>query len=282
MSFDHGAQYIIARSPAFQAVIADLAIVQAVAPWLAGSEGGETRWVGVPAMSSLPRAMAEELTAAGTIIHRSRHVGALHTADGNWQVRHFAAEAMLPGALATEGGDPAGPFSAVVLALPAPQARTLLEAAGHAHASTLAGVKYAPCWAAIATFEARLDAPDFARPSEGPLGWLARQGSRPARAGHPDAWVMHATPAWSRDHLERDPGAVATDLLAAMPPGLPAPSYLSAHRWRYALVERALGQSHLWDAAARIGVCGDFCLGPRVEAAWQSGAALASAVLSLN
>jgi renalase len=59
---------------------------------------------------------------------------------------------------------------------------------------------------------------------------------------------------------------------------LPAPAYLSAHRWRYALVERPLGEPCLWDEALRLGLCGDWCLGPRVEAAWMSGRALAAAL----
>jgi renalase len=53
-----------------------------------------------------------------------------------------------------------------------------------------------------------------------------------------------------------------------------------AHRWRYALVETPLGQACLWDDAARLGVCGDWCLGGRIEAAHDSGTALARAVLA--
>jgi predicted NAD/FAD-dependent oxidoreductase len=43
-------------------------------------------------------------------------------------------------------------------------------------------------------------------------------------------------------------------------------------------VEQAAGAPFLWDAQARIGACGDWCLGPRVEAAFDSGEALAAAV----
>ena len=44
-------------------------------------------------------------------------------------------------------------------------------------------------------------------------------------------------------------------------------------------METPLGQEYLWDRSARIGVCGDWCLGARVEAAYDSGVALARAVL---
>jgi predicted NAD/FAD-dependent oxidoreductase len=40
-----------------------------------------------------------------------------------------------------------------------------------------------------------------------------------------------------------------------------------------------LGQSHLWSKAQGIGLCGDWCLGHRVEDAFISGLELALAVL---
>jgi renalase len=59
-----------------------------------------------------------------------------------------------------------------------------------------------------------------------------------------------------------------------------APSYAQAHRWRYAKTDRALGVSHLWHAQAGLGVCGDWCIGHRVEDAFNSGLALALACLA--
>ena len=54
---------------------------------------------------------------------------------------------------------------------------------------------------------------------------------------------------------------------------------LFSHRWRYAFTESPLGQPCLWDAELSLGVCGDWCLGRRVEDAWQSGADLAVRML---
>ena len=56
------------------------------------------------------------------------------------------------------------------------------------------------------------------------------------------------------------------------------PAYAEVHRWRYAQTHQPLGQSHLWDAAAGLGVCGDWCLGHRLEDAFVSGLELALAV----
>ncbi len=54
----------------------------------------------------------------------------------------------------------------------------------------------------------------------------------------------------------------------------------AAHRWRYAAVERAVGEACLFAPDAGLGFAGDGCLGPRVEFAYLSGLALAERVLA--
>ena len=56
------------------------------------------------------------------------------------------------------------------------------------------------------------------------------------------------------------------------------PQAWSAHRWRYAL-SGAAGRTMFWDEEFRLGVCGDWLVGPRIESAWASGRALAAAML---
>ncbi len=56
------------------------------------------------------------------------------------------------------------------------------------------------------------------------------------------------------------------------------PSHADVHRWRYAQTTAPAGQSHFWDAKAGIGLCGDWCLGHRVEDAFVSGLELALAM----
>jgi predicted NAD/FAD-dependent oxidoreductase len=57
------------------------------------------------------------------------------------------------------------------------------------------------------------------------------------------------------------------------------PTYADVHRWRYAQTTLALGKSHLWDAKSGIGVCGDWCIGHRVEDGFVSGLELALSVI---
>jgi renalase len=57
-------------------------------------------------------------------------------------------------------------------------------------------------------------------------------------------------------------------------------THAAAHRWRYARVTRALGQPYISSADATLYLGGDWCIGARVEAAWDSGTALAEDILA--
>jgi hypothetical protein len=89
---------------------------------------------------------------------------------------------------------------------------------------------------------------------------------------------VQASAAWSQEHLEDDAPRVQAKLLKAFAEvtGIhAAPTFAQVHRWRWAKTQAPLGQSHLWDAEAGIGLCGDWCLGHRVEDAFVSGLELA-------
>jgi predicted NAD/FAD-dependent oxidoreductase len=175
-----------------------------------------------------------------------------------------------------------GHYDSVIMAVPAPQAQTIFERSD-VHFPALASVRYAPCWALMLALEAPLRAQQlWWRPEGGDIAWIARNGTKPQRAG--ETLVVHASPVWSRDHLELTPDEALKHLLPKVSALLReriAPIYATAHRWRYALVEQAVGQACLWNEELRIGACGDWCLGPRVECAYDSGRALAQMVMGV-
>lgn len=263
LQFDHGAQYFTARGERFRALVEG---------WLADGQVGDWdngHYVGTPGMSAPARAMA-----AGCTIVAGSQVAALHRGDAGWSI-HDA-----DGAVATPGN---GSFAATILAMPAPQAIPLAASAGLAW-SPMQQASYAPCWALMLAFEAALGLPsDRMRPEHAAIGWIARDSSKPGRSRETETIVVHATPDWSRANLEDSPAEIAPRLLAAFRDltGIAAqPSFIAAHRWRYALVEQTAGQPFLWDEATNLGACGDWCLGPRVEAAFESGDALAQEVMA--
>ncbi|WP_198377315.1 NAD(P)/FAD-dependent oxidoreductase, partial [Neoroseomonas rubea] len=239
------------------------------APW-----PDPARRVGVPGMSALPRALAE-----GLPVMASCHVGRILGEPGAWRIQHWDAKEAKPGApLPATPPIEDGPFSAVLVTIPAPQAIDLLPDM----AATLRPVRYAPCWTVMAHFDVPLPLPDTLRPEGHAIGWAARDSSKPGRDGAAECWVVQAGPAWTRAHLEARAEEIAAPLLAELATlaatPLPVPAWAAAHRWRYSLLEAPLGAPFLWDAARRIGLAGDWCLAGRAEAAWDSGAALAATI----
>ncbi|WP_428377112.1 NAD(P)/FAD-dependent oxidoreductase [Lichenicoccus sp.] len=282
-AFDHGAQFATARGERFRDFLS--AAGDQVAAWDAAEP--HPRWVGVPGMSTL--AGVAERRGVGTQ-HLHRQVTFLNRQPDGWHIRHQDAAAIRPGTVA-EAGERAGPYGRVVLALPAPQATGLLQVCGHPFASAAGAVVMEPCWAVMLGFAGRQPGADRRtldeKPAEEqepdqPFSWIARDSSRPGHAARPDCWVGHAGPGWSRRHLEHEADAVSIGLQSAFArvTGITAqPTYAAVHRWRHARTLAPLGQPCLWDDAG-LAVCGDWCLGGKVESAFDSGSAAAGMVLS--
>jgi renalase len=297
--FDHGAQFFTVRDPRFQKALDTTPDV--IAPWspktirvldalgqtLASAPvPRETRWIAIPGMNELIKAWATPLTdgslRASTLLEtRVTRIerDALH--PHQWQLR-------------TEGPQEAqqvhGGFDRVVLAIPHSQAIDLLNVSALAAAlqDALHGVEVVPCWTLMIAF------PQAMQPGLNEFGprwqaahgehhrirWLARENSKPGRATV-ERWTVQASPRWSYEHLEDEPDRVKAKLLKGFAEltGIRAtPSHAEVHRWRYAQTIQPLGQPYLIDATGGLGVCGDWCLGHRVEDAFVSGLELALAL----
>jgi renalase len=253
--FDHGAQYFTVRDPAFRARVERWHAMGLAARWPAA---GDDAWVGTPGMNAPAKRMAAALE-----MRCQAQVASLQLEGSLWHV---------------EGGV----FDAALVAVPAEQAAPLLRP-WHPHfADRAAKTLSAPCWTVMATFADRLPIGTDILREDGIIGWAARNSAKPGRSG-PESWVIQAGPDWSRANLEQDAAAVVAPLLHALSERagarLPEPLSAVAHRWRFAR-SGAAGEGSLWDAGLRLGICGDWLLGPRVEAAWVSGAQLAAAVIA--
>jgi renalase len=274
---DHGAQYFTARDAGFRAEVAAWQAAGAVSEWrprlhVIGArrrrspqdETDTQRFVGVPGMTAPARALA-----SGVVLRTRHTVDALHAEGGQWRV-HTLEAGVLPER-----------FSHVLLALPAAQALPLLQPHAAALAALAASARMQPCMAMILRFDAPASLPfDAAFVNQGPLRWIARDGSKPAREGA-ECWILHAEEQWSAAHLETPlPDACALLLRAFSEVGGPAPSAWTAHLWRYASGGAALAEPWAFDAGRGLGLCGDWLAGGRVEGAWLSGRALAQASMA--
>ena len=271
MAFDHGAQFFTARGEIFSAYAAKWLEAGVIAQWSHAMPDARTgtRYVGTPGMTAPARALAAGLIiVTGTTVSRI----ARSSVDGRWRIHDGNG---VLGAAAIHA------FDMVVLAVPAPQARPLISESGVDLHGTERAI-YAPCWALmVAAGGPVAGLADIVAPTDGPIGWIARNGSKPGRAALPESIVAHATPVWSRENLERPADEVRDLLLESLRShaGAFEAVYAIAHRWRHALVETPAGASYLWNAAAGFGACGDWCIGGRVEAAFDSGDQLAGRIL---
>ena len=254
-AWDLGAPFVRATRPDFATQIAAWERSGLVSSWPTGPEGA---YVGTPVMGSLIEAQcADHDVRFGTLVQR------VARRDDGWHV-HGA-------------GFDLGPFTALVIAVPAEQATALLSLHDFAMAGEAAAARSQARWAAMIAFDQPLAGlPDFVQDC-GDLDWAARNTSKPGR-GPAECWVVHAGTGWSARNLEREPAAVAPDLLRLLAQYagrvLPEPTFLKAHRWRFAC---AFGQrgAALWNAQLRLGACGDWCIASGIEGAWRSGTDLA-------
>jgi hypothetical protein len=292
-TFDHGAQYFTVRDPRFvQALQTTPAVCKAWSATTvqvldergrvaaAGLPAREQHWVATPGMNNLVRRWAKPLVDALRVELQTcvTHIETDSLNKAQWQLR-------------TKGTDDSthvySGFDAVVLAIPSPQAQALLQTAPKSSAllKKIDKVTVDPCWTLMLAFPQAVQpglttlGPQWnaARSTHHRIAWLARESSKPGR-NVVERWTVQASAAWSAEHLHDDNARVQAKLLKAFSEvtGIRAePAHIEAHRWLYAKTNKPLGKSHLWDAKAGIGVCGDWCLGHRVEDAFVSGLELA-------
>jgi renalase len=270
----------------------------------------EPHWVAQPGMNALVAHMAAPMLAAGRI-HLSCLVRSVLRQGDHYTLQFTDAKKDTTPVQSHAG------FDHVLLAIPSVQAQALLAHSAAAHSSAesslskkkqaieeisgrmadfsqkISAVTVAPCWTLMLAFPNSVPVSssqaahplgpqwNAARSTHHRIAWLSRESSKPARGGV-ERWTVQASADWSREHLEDDAQRVQAKLLKAFAEitGIRAePVYAQAHRWRYAKTEQALGISHLWSAAEGLGICGDWCLGHRVEDAFVSGLELALAVM---
>lgn len=271
-SLDMGAQYFTVRKSEFRDFL-DRYAGESISPWTGRIlyENGsgemepfpdESRWVGVPRMSALSRTLAESLAIeSATPIRRAWQQ------DGLWHLESDRGQY--------------GPYDALVAAIPPAQAWALLPTIPES-GRLLRQFTMSPCWAVAARFDPDPD-PGFEGASlrSPSLDWVARNTSKPGRGdhqGHGSWWVLHATPDWSTENLELAPDEVARQLLQVFRDRFSIqaePIEWVAHCWRYA---RPAGGGEQPGSLSldehRLGFCGDWLAGGRVEGAFASGLSL--------
>lgn len=282
--FDHGTQYFTIRTDAFATVAAAWRRAGWITQWRARlvaisrgevRDAGDTRqrFVALPGMNGLCRELSD-----GLDVRLGQAVQAIEPFRDQWLLRIALPELPLAAS--------AGPFDAVVLAVPVCEALRLARGHADAVSSRASAVSFAPCWTLMMDFDRPLGLSwQGGWVKDSAMGWLANDASRPGRhAG--ERWVAHATPEWSAAHAGAEAAAVKSALLAAFhdATGLSVlPLFTESFCWPCARIVEPVPGYCVWDERARVGVCGDWFAcglegGGKVENAWLSGTSLAASM----
>ncbi|NQY12596.1 MAG: NAD(P)-binding protein [Henriciella sp.] len=272
--FDHGAQYFTAQSPEFQAFLDTLNADERIAPWpndITLSEGAKVssnqKWVAQPGMNAICKHLARDLD-----LRTQTQIQALIQARDLWE-------------LETDTGERIGPFDWVVSSAPSVQTAALMPS-NFCHHEALSKVRMQGCFALMLGFDSP-QAFDWQaiKSAGGPVGWMAVDSEKPGRTTACSVLIQSSN-AWAEAHLEDDPEDVKAVLRAAgsalAGTDLSVATHQVLHRWRYASTPVPAGQPFLLDADLRLAACGDWCLGSKVEAAFESAVALAQKFQSMS
>ncbi len=310
IAFDHGAPFFTATDPRFGRFVRSWIGDGVCAPW----RGRFARWdgarlsefeperlhvVGAGGMHAVCAHLSQELTlrAHATVTRMER------TGEG-WV---FHVEHLRSGARgevfhvehSDNGLRAEGPFDAVVIAAPPPQALRVLDGASPEIERVLGGIEMQATWALMLALDDPVErTPDIIEVAgDGVIAKLIRQSGKPgADEEQGSLWVAHATHDWSGAHAET-PKEEARDTLTGE-----ALRVLSAvggrdvsgskvrlalaHRWRFARAASGAREACLFDRQLGLSVCGDaFARGGErqsVERAFLSGQAAAGRILSLR
>lgn len=179
-----------------------------------------------------------------------------------------------------------GPFSAIVLAIPATQAKTLLPDAAEIK-TAIADIKMQSQWSiAMAFGESLMPDTDILHLEDSEVETAYCQDDKPGRVQNANStvWVFHFTPRFTQETLTWDKCTMIhaawralSDQLRVTPP-IPRESY--AHLWRYSQCENQKALERLCDDDLNIALAGDWTLGGGMPAAWHSGMQAASELMT--
>jgi renalase len=273
---DHGAQYLTATTPDFQALVDELLTANIIRQWPAETPGHPPRYVGVDGMSGIAKYLAQGLdvrleTRATRLEPLPMGDCRVHTNDG----QTYDADALM-------------------VTIPAPQALTLLFDSPLlvlplAELSALQKIDYRPCLTVMATLNTA--------PTANQLSVLSRSVSTFDATGEPIAWIaenqqksvsaqpvltIQTGPVYSQTHFDDDlPGVgidVMTQIAAIIPPD--AVQSVQVHRWRYSLATQRHPDALLRTSAPFPLLFGGDGFGPgNLEGAFLSGKELAAGLM---
>ena len=268
---DHGAQFFTARGDGFQRQVDDWVARDVARIWCHGFDGdgdGYPRYCGTTGMNALAKDLA-----SGLDCHTSRLVFACRPTEVGWDV-------VIDDGVVHEA-------DALVLTCPIPQSWALLVQAQVGVPDQLFRREYHRTIGLLTVLDrpsavaapggAQFDPTDVDAPF-GFIGDNAAKGISPV-----PAVTFHATQPWSTEHWDDDAETLRDLLLERARPWIGDATVIDAQvkKWRFAGPVEPWPDPCWVDDEHRLVLAGDLFAGPKVEGAFDSGLAAASAVAAL-
>lgn len=286
--FDHGTQHFTIRDPKFMEFLKPLFDKKIIKPWVArfseidnfkitfsriwSESTNNMHYVGCPNMNSICKelaAMLEDLVE----IRLNCKAEKIISNNNSWEIIDIE-------------GNSLGKYDWIFSAIPAEQAFDLLPK-NFEHIEKVEETKMSSCFSLMLALNKKLDLGwDAAVVKNSIISWATFCSSKPDRKITKDksgnevyCYLITARNKWSEAHIDDDILDVTTSLKEEAQKLMNFNDDNILHqdiqKWRYANISKNSGDQSLIDNKNKIGVCGDWLIQGRVEAAFLSANDLA-------
>ncbi|XP_061339268.1 uncharacterized protein LOC133285960 [Gastrolobium bilobum] len=251
-------------------------------------EGLSKRFVGVPGMNSICKALCNE---SGVESKFGVGIGRVEwLADENlWSLTGTDGQHLgqFKGLVASDKNIVSPRISEVTGRLPPLDSKLVPELS-----EKLFNLPVRPCFAVMLAFAEPLSTipvKGISFKNSKVLSWAYCDSSKPSRSTTSERWVLHSTAEYAEDIIAQTGMKKPSDItlnkvteqlfqeFQSTGLNISQPFFKRAHRWGSAFPAASIAQDKkcLWDRNKRLAICGDFCVSPNVEGAIDSGLAAA-------
>lgn len=272
--FDHGAQYFTVCTQPFQSFIQPLIDQNIIKRWdpryinfddkeiIERKNWSEEnpRYVGVPGMNMVAKHLAKDFN-----FHINTKITSLHK-KGKWQLTDDQGQQYLN-------------FDWVISSVPSPQLVDLMPE-NFKYKQHINTIKMHPCFSLMLGFEKKFPLEfEAAHITNSDLSWIGVNSHKPERANL-FTLIIHSSEKYAKNHInhahEEVMGHLVAETSRIIGYNLKNVDYKALHLWRYTNTHTRGSSKIFLDYDNKIGACGDWCVGGRVEGAFTSAYNLAN------
>ena len=276
--FDHGAQFFKAKTEEFRDFIKPMLDQNIIDIWKArfveiddGKITNDRIWgdnpsnyVGIPSMNAIGKYMASSLD-----VRLSMKVANVSKGT-KWE-------------LFSDTNDKIGEFDWVISAIPPKQAIDIIPDVTKLY-SQISGYKMLACFSLMLGYEEQMDIGfDTALIKGADISWLSVNSSKPSSVSN-STFLIHSTNKWASQNIDKDRDWVKSylcnELSNLIPIKTESANYIGLQGWRYANIKKQNNNNEYFlDKENKFGLCGDWFVQGRIEAAFLSGSHLGDHIL---